>query len=285
MSELNKIEIVDSLEGLPKQDWGLDALNVKEAWIKSKGEGTKVAVIDTGIDMSHPDLTYNIRGKINMFEKSHDVSDEYGHGTHVAGLIAGKNTGVAPNAELYIAKVLDKDGFGSMAHVLDGITFAINYEVDILCMSLGSPYEIPLILQERITQAYNNGITIVCATGNSGRNQVQYPAFMEEVIAVGGVDKDFNRAKFSNHGKQLDIMAPAVSILSTFKDNNYARITGTSTASPLIAGAIALIISYNRKQGKNLKPRDIKDIISALGEHNYEYGHGVMDLNKLMDLK
>lgn len=280
---LNRIEIVESLEGLPEQDWGLEVINTREAWKKTKGEGVKVAIMDTGIDMNHSDLTYNIKQKINMFEKSHNVSDEYGHGTHVAGLIAGKHTGVAPNAELYIAKVLNNDGLGSMGHVLDGITFAINCEVDILCISLGSPYEIPLIIQERITQAYNSGITIVCATGNSGHNEVQYPSFMDEVIAVGGIDKDLKRAHFSNYGKKLDVMAPAVNILSTFKDNKFARMTGTSTASPLVAGAIALIISYHKKQGKILKPFEVKDIIATLGKHNYEFGHGIMDLSKLMD--
>lgn len=282
MNELDKIEIVDTLKGLPKQDWGVKAINAKKVWKKTKGEGVKVAVIDTGVDMNHPDLAYNIKGKMNMFKKNHDVTDEYGHGTHVAGLIAGKNTGVAPETELYIAKVLDGNGKGSLAHVLDGITFAMNYNVDVLCMSLGTPQDIPLIVKERLIKAYNNGITIVCATGNSGKNTPQYPAFMDEVIAVGGIDKNFKRAEFSNHGKQLDVVAPSIDILSTYKDNNYARMTGTSTASPLVAGAIALIISYHKKQGKILTPKEVKEIIQSLGQHSYDYGYGFMDLSKLI---
>lgn len=279
--EIGLIEVVDTFPN--ESDWGLVATNAHKVWHKTKGEGVKILVIDTGIDQDHPDLKHAFKFGINMFERSTDVTDHYGHGTHVAGLIVGSKTGVAPEAELYVAKVLNNNGSGSMASVMDGITYAINLKVDILCMSLGISYELPQILKERIIQAHQSGITIVCATGNNGKAEPQYPAFLDEVIAVGGLDRDLKITPFSNYGKQTDVVAPAVEILSTYKDNNYARVTGTSMASPLVAGAIALIISYNRKKGIELTPNKIKEMLSKLGTHNNEYGHGAIDLTKLMD--
>lgn len=277
--ELNEVKIIDTYE---EMNWGLKAINADKVWSITEGDGVKIAVMDTGVDVYHPDLQHAIKATINMHTKTLDVTDEYGHGTSVAGLLAGKNTGVAPKSELYISKVLDKNGFGTMANILDGITLAINYKVDILCMSLGIPAKLPLILEERISQAYDAGVTIVCATGNSNKG-VEYPAFYDNVIAVGGVNKDLSRAEFSNHGRQMDVVAPAVGILSTYIDGKYSLMSGTSMASPLVAGSIALLKSYYRKKNIELSPSDIKDMLSCLGENkSEEYGYGVMDLTKLI---
>lgn len=275
------IEILRTLDNV--DNWGLEAINAPRVWYKTKGEGVKILVIDTGIEKDHPDLKHAFKFGINMFEKSEDVTDEFGHGTHVAGLLVGLKTGVAPEAELYVAKVLDSNGNGSLASVMDGITCAINMEVDILCMSLGTANGLPQIFTERISEAYKSGITIICATGNNDIGEPQYPSFLDEVIAVGGIGKDFKRASFSNYGEQMDVVAPAVEIVSTYKNGKYAKMTGTSMASPLVAGAIALIISYNRKKGIELTPKDIKEMLKKLGTHSDEYGHGIMDLTKLMD--
>jgi subtilisin len=285
MKELADIEVLDKKpRGL---DWSLKAINVKEAWSKTKGEGVKVVVIDTGIDMSHPDFKDNLKMTINMHNRTKDVTDDYGHGSHVAGLIAGKRTGVAPNVDLYVAKVLDKDGNGNMANISDGITMAMNIKADILCMSLGMPQDLPVNVQQRLLDAHSRGTTIVCAVGNGNKNTIEYPSFYDYVIAVGGVDKDLKRASFSNYGKQIDIVAPAVDILSTYKDNNYARMSGTSMASPLVAGAIALLISDARKQGIELSPNEIKEIITNRlnDKHSYDYGWGVLDVAKLLKLE
>lgn len=282
-NDTKNIEVLDKLPKNFKMDWGLKAIDVTEAWKKTKGEGVKVLVIDTGVDREHLEIKGKIKFGINMFEKSEDISDEYGHGTHVTGLIAGDKTGVAPNVDLYVAKVLDGSGEGSMASVMDGITLAINFEVDVLCMSLGIRGGLPVHLEQRILEAHAKGITIVCATGNMGVSDIDYPAHLDEVISVGGVDKDLELASFSNHGERLDIVAPSVDILSAFKDGKYARMSGTSMASPLVAGAIALLISYNRKKGIELTPQQIREKIESMGQHDYSYGHGVLDLSKLLD--
>lgn len=274
---LNRVEIINN----PNEhlNWGLEAINARKMWDKTKGEGVKVLIIDTGIDTNHKDLKHAYKYGINMFEKSNNVTDEYGHGTHVAGIIAGLSTGVAPNVDLYVAKVLNDKGLGSMASVMDGITSAINLNIDVLCMSLGINRELPIILKERIALAYDSGINIVCATGNDGIDKPLYPAFMNEVIGVGGIGRDLTMAEFSNYGEQMDILAPSVEILSTYKDGQYAKMTGTSFASPFVAGAIALLISYNRKRGIELKPEDIRYKLKYLKDNN----NGIMDLSKLMD--
>lgn len=255
-------------------------LHNEDFWKYTKGENAKVAVIDTGIDMNHPDLKYTLG--FDMFVKSNDVMDMYGHGTHVAGLVAGKHTGVAPDADLYIAKVLNHNGHGSIASVMDGITFAMNCEVDILCMSLGMYDELPSFINQRLTEAYNSGITIVSATGNSGEDKIQYPANLKEVIAVGGLDKDNKLAKYSNYGMNMDVVSPSEELVSTFINGQYAMMSGTSMACARVTGQLTLLISYYKSKGKKLTPIDIRNLISTLGEHNYLSGYGVIDLNKLI---
>lgn len=287
MTELNKTIIIDELDDGFDIDWGVRVINAPKLWKHTKGEGVKVAVIDTGIDMNHPDLKDKIKGTINIFDKTtRDVTDVYGHGTHVAGLIAGELTGVAPNVDLYIANVLNDKGLGRVVDILDGVTYAINSNVDILCMSLGVNKKLPQILEERIKRAVNKGIIIVCATGNNGKQSVAYPASYDFVVGVGGVNQDLKRADFSNYGFDMDIVAPSVDILSTWKDGRYAYMSGTSTASPLVAGGLALIKSYYRKQGIEITPTQIKEMITKLNtKKNRFLGYGLFDVAKIIGLE
>lgn len=285
MKELKSTIVIDDLyDDFP--DWSIRAINAHKVWDYTKGEGVKVVVIDTGIDMNHKDFTGRIKGTINAFDKSTTlITDNVGHGTHVAGLIAGDKTGVAPKAELYVSNVLDPSGKGTVTSVLDGITYAINIKADILCMSLGAPREIPQIMTTRLKRAYNEGVTIVCATGNNGIQKVDYPARYDYVIGVGGVDKDLNRADFSNYGFNMDVVAPAVDVLSTYKDGKYAYMTGTSMASPLVAGGIALVKSYFRNKGVEISPKEMKSYLYFLRKNKDRYiGHGLFDVERFIKL-
>lgn len=256
--DTNKIEV---LESLPNQiDWGIKSVNADKVWHLTKGEGVKIATIDTGVDINHVELNSKISKKFNFIDRNFDVSDEYGHGTMVAGLLVGENTGIAPKSKLITMKVLDGNGKGSISNVMDGITYALNSKVDILCISLGMPNDMPLILRQRIVQAYDKGLIIVGAVGNNSGESL-FPAKMNEVIGVGGLDKDMKFANFSN--RDYDVLAPSVEILSTFKDGKYARMTGTSFASPIVAGGIALILSYYRKQGIELNNKQIKEMVTG----------------------
>jgi subtilisin family serine protease len=205
--DLDEFKVFESIEDY---DWGTKAIGVPHVWSKTMGEGVKIATIDTGCNVEHPNLQGKIASVFNMIEKSLDVTDGYGHGTHVAGLLVGNMTGVAPKSELHVMKVLNKDGIGMISHIMDGITNAINLEVDVLSISLGATLDLPLVLKQRIREAFEHGITIVSATGNNGVSEPHYPARMDEVIAVGGVDKDLNEALFSNGG--YDVLAPTVDI-------------------------------------------------------------------------
>jgi subtilisin family serine protease len=254
-------EIINSLDNENIIDWGVGFIKAPHVWSKTKGEGVTIVTMDTGVDINHLDLKHKIRSRFNMIEKSLDVADMNGHGSHVAGLLVADTVGVAPMADLHVIKVLNDNGLGTVANVMDGITHSMNIKADVLNISLGIPRDLPLILKQRIRQAYEAGLTIVCAVGNDHNGEARYPAKLDEVIAVGGLDKDGSVAEFSN--RDYDVLAPAVDILSIYKDDNYARLTGTSMASPLVAGGIALIKSFYRKQGKELTPSEIKEMLSG----------------------
>lgn len=260
---LNERQIIEAndREFEPHIDWGLWSINAPHMRNFTAGEGVKILLIDTGIDEDHPELKHAFKLGYNFFERSNNVEDEEGHGTHVAGLLVGKTTGVAPEAELTVVKVLNDEGKGSYGSVMDGITYAINYDFDIICMSLGVGGDLPVMMRERIAQAHQKGIVMVCATGNQGANEALSPARLDEVIAVGGLNEQMEVASFTNGG--YDVLAPAMNILSTYKDGKYARMTGTSMASPLVAGGIALLISYYRKKGVELSPTEIKEMLSG----------------------
>lgn len=167
--------------------------------------------------------------------------------THCAGIIAGVDNGVgmigvAPEAELYVGKVLGDNGAGSFDAIIKGIQWAMSQNVDVISMSLGSSVRPPEVLHDTIKQAVAQGIILVAATGNEN-SAVCYPAAYDEVIAVSAVDQAKHRANFSNYGIQNEISAPGVDIVSTYKDGSYARLSGTSMATPLIAGACALILA------------------------------------------
>lgn len=256
INNVDNIKILDNLE----DSWSLEAINLKDIQKITKGEGVKIVTIDSGADVNHVEYKDRVKSTFNMIDKNYDVTDDLGHGTHVAGLLVGENTGVAPMADLHVIKVLDKNGEGMMGDVLDGITHAINIKADVLCISLGIQNDMPLIIKQRIIQAYEAGITIVCSVGNDSSPKPRYPASMSEVIGVGGLDKDMNLAKFSNRG--YDVLAPSIDILSAHKDGKYAIMSGTSMASPLVAGAIALLISHYRKHNIKLSVKDIMNILN-----------------------
>src|SRR5690606_950511 len=286
MNDLKETKVIDKLPNTGI-NWGVKAINAPKVWEHTKGEGVKVVVVDSGVDMNHPDLKDKIKGTINVYDKSTRlITDNYGHGSHVAGLIVGKKTGVAPNAELYVVNSLNSDGIGGAREVLDGVTYAINTNADILCMSLGINKKLPQIMESRLKKAYYQGVLIVCATGNNGVQNVAYPASYDFVIGVGGINHKFERADFSNYGFDMDVVAPAVDILSTWKDGKYAYMSGTSVASPLVAGGLALVKSYYRKQGIELNAKQIKEMISKLNNEKDRYvGYGLFDVAKLIGLE
>lgn len=288
-------EVLEVQSTSPKQviDWGVSLVQAPQIWSLTKGEGIKVAVLDTGVDPKHPDLAPNIVKGINFTTSNPtDFVDRQGHGSHCAGIIAACDNmvgvvGVAPRAQLYIAKVLGDDGSGSIDAIIKGIDWAIEEQVDIISMSLGCPVDPGPAFHQAFKRAHDAGIIIVAASGNENTH-VGWPAVYEETIAVGAVDQAFGKANFSNFGNELDVAAPGVDIYSTYKNGGYAKLSGTSMATPMVAGVIALVESLARKSGQKLSPDQIMQLIHDrsvdLGEAGDDdnFGNGLINIYKLI---
>jgi len=274
-------------------DWGIEAAHAPCVWDKTTGQGIKVAILDTGIDRDHPDLLPNLKAYADFTRSPYGPEDKQGHGTHVAGIIAAADNGegvigIAPNAELYAAKVLGDRGTGSFQAIIDGIRWAINLGVDVINMSLGCAAEPPQEMHEAIKDAAAAGIIIVAATGNENTG-VGWPAMYDEVIAVSAMTPGKERANFSNYGIKNEIMAPGVDILSTYKDGGYAKLSGTSMATPIIAGCAALYLGFCKANGlprPTLEELHAKLAVScedlATPGRDAYTGDGLIDLHKLI---
>lgn len=244
-------EVVEVVSEVPE---GIKMIGAPKIWEKSKGKGITVAILDTGCDITHPDLSERIIGGRNFTDDDNGNPDLYtdynGHGTHVAGTIAAVQNhngviGVAPEAGLLILKVLDKNGSGQYDWIINGINYAVEQKVAIISMSLGGPEDVPE-LHQAIQNAIANQILVVCAAGNEGDGQessdeFSYPGSYNEVISVGAINLQRRSSEFSNSNNEVDLVAPGEEILSTYINGKYARLSGTSMATPHISGALALI--------------------------------------------
>jgi subtilisin family serine protease len=229
--------------------WNIDRVDAEISWGISTGDPVKVGVIDTGIDLKHPDLQANIKGGYNAINPLKSPNDDNGHGTHVAGIIAALNNtigviGVGPNIDLYAIKVLNANGSGYLSDVIEGLDWAVANGMQVVNMSLGTSQDVQSF-HDAIVSAYNAGVTIVAAAGNSG-GTVSYPAAYPEVIAVSATDQNNQIASFSSRGPEVDLAAPGVNIYSTYKGQSYATLSGTSMAAPHVTGAAALIIDTKK---------------------------------------
>jgi subtilisin len=230
----------------PRVPWGVARVGAPLEWAKSQGDGAAIAVIDTGIDATHPDLQGQVAGGVNVVDPAHpdNWADDEGHGTHVSGTIAangGGLFGVAPKAKLYAIKVLDKDGNGDYSSVIAGIQWAMDHGIKIANMSLGAA-EGSDPLHRAVIAAQQAGMTIIAASGNTG-GAVGYPGAYPEVIAVGASDKNDQVAPFSSRGPQVAFIAPGVDVVSAKMGGGYTTMSGTSMATPHIAGLAALAYS------------------------------------------
>jgi len=249
--------------------WNLENIGTYEAHKSSRGKGAKIAVIDTGVDYTHPELSSNFTRKkgYDFIKDDENPMDENGHGTHVAGTAAGKNCGVAPDATLYAVRVLDENGSGSDMTIAAGIEWAMLNNIDIASMSLGGPIA-SRALEDICRLASQNNVLLVAAAGNSSYG-AEYPAaFGDYVIAVAAVDRENEHASFSNIWETNDISAPGVGIYSSYPGGQYRVFNGTSMATPHISGALGLMIS---KTGKpNLAEEAMYETAKKL-EYNGEY--------------
>jgi subtilisin family serine protease len=228
---------------------GIAQIDAPAAWAITTGAKVKVALLDTGIDYMHPDLAANIKGGANIVSFRRPASDDNGHGTHVAGIVAALNNmvgvvGVGPNIELYNVKVLGADASGMLSDIIAGLDWCVTNHMQVVNMSLETT-EDNQAFHDAITKAYQAGLVMVAAAGNygAGADTVEFPARYGEVIAVSAVDSTNNLAWFSSVGPEVALAAPGVAIRSCYLGDGYMTLSGTSMASPHVAGVAALIIS------------------------------------------
>ena len=238
------------------KQWGMTTVYAPEAWKVTQGSSSvKIAILDTGIDQNHPDLSSKIVAQKNFTGKG-TPDDRYGHGTHVAGIaaaITNNGIGVAGlgyNSSLMNGKVLSDSGSGYYSWIASGITWATDNDAKVINMSLGGTAA-DSTLASAVDYAWSKGVVVVAAAGNNGNSLPFYPAAYDNCIAVGATDRKDAKASFSNYGSWVDVAAPGVDIYSTYNkgDYDYISMSGTSMASPHVAGLAALVWATNYGTG------------------------------------
>ncbi|MDB5099005.1 MAG: peptidase [Cyanobacteria bacterium RYN_339] len=243
-----------------------------------------VAIIDTGLDVNHPAIKGRVVSPYNVIDHNTDVTDEEGHGTHVAGIIAGarglnadSEGGVAPNVKIMPIKAAGKNGGFRASNVAEGIRYAADHGAKVINMSLGGPLWMPYV-QDAIKYAESKGVVVVCAMGNSGKQSAAYPARFDGVLAVAS-SKDGKRSKFSNYGDRTDVTAPGEHIISSVPGGKYGDKSGTSMASPYVAGAVALVMA----QHPDWTPAQVRDwmdrAVNDVGPTGWDKDTGYGEVN------
>ncbi|MFA7636342.1 MAG: S8 family peptidase [Monoglobales bacterium] len=266
--KFNVKSILQDTDG-ERMDYGVSMSGASLEWRESMGEGIKVSVIDSGVDLYHPDLVGRIKKYANFTSPNReDVTDENGHGTHVAGIIAASKNGrgivgVAPMASLYIAKAFDKHGMADDYSVSKSLDWLMENKVNIINMSFSSS-KVPSYY-DKIKKAYDMGIIIICAAGNSGNiknRQLGYPGRFSETISVASVDMNGKVSDFSSKNVGADIAAAGFEILSCYPGGRYARFSGTSMAAPIISGAAAILQRKSKSRlGRYLTPEEMRTVL------------------------
>jgi type VII secretion-associated serine protease mycosin len=276
------------------EQWALTKVGMPRVWQQNTGAPEIiVAVIDTGVDTRHPDLSGNLVRGASVLPGATGPDDDHGHGTHVAGVIAaaGHNgigiAGMAPRCKIMPVKVLNREGKGDTGDIVAGLLYAVNNGAKIVNMSLGGTGG-SRALMDAINYALSKDVVVVAAMGNEGANAQEYPAGYPGVIAVGATDSSDEIASFSNFGSWISVAAPGEDILSTLpmrnvyvtetegKDTGYDVMDGTSMAAPYVAGLAALVRSQNpRMTAAQVKLR-IEKSADDLGDPGFDeqFGHG-----------
>lgn len=230
------------------RQWAWGPTEAFAAWDVTRGDASiTIAVIDTGIQLNHPDLDAKIVSGYDFVSNDDTADDGNGHGTHVAGSAAAETNndiggaGFCPDCRLMPVRVLGDRGSGSLNDVAEGIIFAADNGAQIINLSLGGGGATSL--RNAIDYAWSKGAFVTCAAGNSGSDRVYYPAGYDNCVAVAATTSSDGRASFSNYGTWVDLAAPGASIYSAYVGSRYGNLSGTSMAAPHVAGLAGLLAS------------------------------------------
>ncbi len=275
------------------QQWALTVIQAFDAWHITTGGEIVIAVLDTGVSLTHPDLEGKVLPGYNALQDNNHVEDDNGHGTAVAGLIAASTNnqqgiaGMCWGCRILPVKVLNARGGGDDASVSRGVRWAVDNGAQIINMSLGGSRE-SQTLREAIEYAFQQGVLIVASSGNDrpNGNPINYPAAYPEVIAVGATGTSDAIAGFSNTGDYIMIAAPGVNLWTTTLDGAYGAPNGTSFASSYVAGTAALVFTLR----PDLRHEDVTCILQASADDkgspgkDPEYGWGRLNALRAVQL-
>ncbi|WP_281883782.1 S8 family peptidase [Paenibacillus sp. YYML68] len=251
-----------SAASVPVIPWGIRHIGAPRVWPRTKGARIRIGVIDTGADYNHPDLRHCLSRGVNLLEPHKLPYDDNGHGTHIAGTISATARhrgliGVAPLAAIYPVKAFDNQGGAYVSDIVKGIDWCVANGMDIINMSFGMK-TYSKALESAVLNAYERGVIIVASSGNEGkRAEVDYPARLPQVIAVGATNRQGRIAVFSNDGKQIDIYAPGERVYSTWLNGKYHELSGTSMATSHVSGVVALMLALKPA----LRPGRIRSLL------------------------
>ena len=260
-------------------------MSITESWdITGGSSDIVVAVLDTGVDAGHPDLAGRILGDgYNFVAGIADTSDDNGHGTMSAGIIAAgvdNDTGLSGATQgcmLLPVKVLDAKGNGQVSNIASGIIYAADHGANVINLSLGCP-DSSQALQDAVNYAYNKGIIVIAASGNTAAT-IQYPAACDHAIAVGAVTSANDFASYSSYGSQQALVAVGSGIFSTSLNGGYSVSSGTSNAAPFVASLAALLLSVNPAYTPDELTAIMENTSTDLGDPGWDqyYGYGCVN--------
>jgi thermitase len=272
------------------QQWHLPQVSAPSAWDRSLGDQAVVAVVDSGVQCTHSDLSGKCLPGYDFVNQDTNPDDDHGHGTHVAG-IAGARTdngrgvaGAGWNVKIMPVKVLGAGGSGSHSAIASGIVWAADHGADVINLSLGGPFT-SNTLRNAVLYARNRGAVVVAAAGNDNTSNPSYPAAYPEAVGVSATTQSDGRASFSNYGTYVDIASPGAAILSTVRGGSYQAWSGTSMAAPVVSGAVALLVAQDSSRTAEQLENLLFSSADDRGTTGWDqtYGHGRLNAGRALN--
>lgn len=268
------------------QQWGLDDLAIESAWSHSAGAQVDIAIVDTGVAATHPDLRGRVCSGVaflagdGVARTGKGAADPQGHGTHVAGIAAAATSdgvgvaGVAPRARLVPVRVMDDSGRGYASDVARGIVWAVDHGAEVINLSLGGPGTPSM--ESAVDYALGHGVVVVAAAGNDGPGgQASFPGAFDGAIAVASYDRGGAVSSFSTRGTYVDVAAPGRSILSSLRTGDWGFMSGTSMATPHVAGLAALLMADDPSRTPSQVRQRIESTAVDAGASGRDTAYGV----------